>query len=279
MTKDKLLKLYEKFQTERLNTSFINNMKNFTDHDIYLILISKYTDITIRLIFNNNFQMLHNELKHKLIDIVNNAKNRTIAEYTAMLIENPNVLASGLVYELAKIISETQETYQALNTLSVATDRIVLSSNVLAINLSEIVSKTIGEQKSFNVAQVATNKDVLLGPAPAITLTQIVSETSSDCKSDLAASIAKNKILQESPFITTYTLKIKNAKTDEEARLIYSKIRKEINKLKTEKKEYTDKSTFWEIYEQNPEEAIILLSEENIKGNEEITTYTKVRKK
>ena len=46
-------------------------MKNFTDHDIYLILISKYTDITIKLMFNKNFQMLHNELKHKLIYEIN----------------------------------------------------------------------------------------------------------------------------------------------------------------------------------------------------------------
>lgn len=287
MTKSKLLELYEKFRLERLNTSFINNLKDFSDHEVYLILNSVYTDITIRLMINKDFKVLHQGLKDKLINIVNNAKNRTIAEYTALLIENEDVLASGLVLELSKIISRTQETYQALNTLSVATNKMVLSSDILAIHLSQIVSKTIGEQKSFNVTQVATSKDVLT-MGPAITLTQIVYETSSNCKSDLAASVAKNKTLleAETPVVITYTQQIKNAKTDEEAKLIYSQIRKEINKLKKEKEElvkkqkeeYNNEFTFWQIYEQNPEKAISLLKE-NIKDNEEITIHTRVRRK
>lgn len=285
MTKNKLLELYEKFRLERLNTSFINNLKDFSDHEVYLILNSVYTDITIRLMINKNFKVLYEELKDKLINIVNSAKNRTIAEYTALLIENEDVLASGLVLELSKVISRTQETYQALNTLSVATNKLVLSSDILAINLSEIVSKTIGEQKSFNVTQVATSKDVLT-IGPAITLTQIVYETSSNCKADLAASVAKNKTLleAETPIVITYTLQIKNAKTDEEAKMIYSNIRKEINKLNKEKllnkekEENNNESTFWHIYEQNPEEAIMLLKE-SIKDNEEITIHTRVRRK
>ena len=285
MTKNKLLELYEKFRLERLNTSFINNLKDFSDHEVYLILNSVYTDITIRLMINKNFKVLYEELKDKLINIVNSAKNRTIAEYTALLIENEDVLASGLVLELSKIISRTQETYQALNTLEVATNKLVLSSDILAIHLSQIVSETIGEQKSFNVTQVATSKDVLT-IGPAITLTQIVYETSSNCKADLAASVAKNKTLleAETPIVITYTLQIKNAKTDEEAKMIYSNIRKEINKLNKEKllnkekEENNNESTFWHIYEQNPEEAIMLLKE-SIKDNEEITIHTRVRRK
>lgn len=287
MTKDMLLKLYEKFQIERLNTAFINNLKNLSNHEIYLILNSTYIEITIRLITNNNFKILHKELQDKLINTVNNAKNKTIAEYTAMLIEDSNVLGSGLVEKLAKIISESQETYQASNTLATATNRNVLSSDILAIHLSEIVSKTIGEQKCFNVVQVATNIDVLT-EGPSITLTQIVSEASSNCKADLASSIAKNKILLEaSPSsVVKYTREIIQAKTDEEARLIYSKARKEINKLKKAKEEYLkkqnedyiDELTFWQIYEQNPEEAISLLKE-NIRENQEITPQTRVRRK
>ena len=210
MTKEKLLQLYEKFKLERLNTSFINNLKDFSDFEISLILNSKYTDITIELIINNYFKILHKELQEKLINTVNNAKNRTIAKYTATLIENPDVLASGLVEELAKIMCKIQETYQASYVLNVATDKQILKSAVLALNLSEIVSKTIGEQKCFNVAQVATNQNVLIN-GPSITLTQIVSEASSDCKADLAASIAKNKILleAETPIVITYILQIK----------------------------------------------------------------------
>ena len=78
--------------------------------------------------------------------------------------------------------------------------------------------------------------------------------------------------------VITYTRQIKNAKTDEEAKLIYSQIRKEINKLKKENEEYNNEPTFWQIYEQNPEEAIALLKE-SIKDNEEITIHTRVRRK
>lgn len=287
MTKDKLIKLYEKFQSERLNTLFITNFKNISDYEINLILQSKYIDITASLMSNNNFKILNKEIREQILNSINSAKNKTIANYASFLLDDEIVLGSGLITEIVKIISSSQETFQASNALNVATNKnIILASSPLS--LIELVSKGKTPDNCFNAMIVATDEAVLTY-GPAYTLTKLVSEASTKTKSDLAASIAKNKILLKTPMITTYTQKVATAKTDEEAKLIYSKIRKIINVRKiineniklekiTSEKDSNQTVLFWALYQQNPEEAINLLKE-TVKDNEEITINTKIKRK
>ena len=258
MTKDKLIQLYEKFQSERLNTLFITNFKNLSDYEINLILQSKYIDITISLMYNSKFKILNKEFQEQILNSINSAKNKIIAKYASILLADEIVLGSGLIIEIIKIISSSQEAFQASNAVNVATNKNILSASS-PLSLIELVSKGKTPDNCFNAMLVATDETVLTY-GPAYTLTKLVSEASTKTKSDLAASIAKNKILLKTPMITTYTQKVANAKTDEEARLIYNEIRKII------------------IDNENPEEAISLLKE-SINDNEEITVNTKIKRK
>lgn len=281
MKKDKLIRLYEKFEQERLNTLFITNLKNLSDHEIDLLLQSKYFDLTAQLMNNKNFKMLNKEYQEQIINFLNSSKNKEIATYASFLIDEQDVIGTGLITEIFKIICSSQESYQASNAINVATNKNVILQDS-PLSLIELVSKTKNSQNCFNAMQVATNELVLIN-GPVYTLTQLVSEAPTNIKSDLAASVAKNKILLQTPMVIVYTKKIVNAKTDEEAKLIYSEIRriiKEQEQLEKANEEQTsiNEVLFWKAYQQNPEEAIKHLKE-NIKDNKDITINTKIKRK
>lgn len=283
MTRDKIIQLYERLEKEKIDVRILSDLKYCTNDEIDMILNNNYPLISINLMINNNFKRLSIETKKKILDLLNNVKNLTIANYFFFVVTDIDLIYQGTVIAAATIISQTEKTYQSLNAANILKNENAIASGV-NIELAKIVSETIGEQQCFNVTQVSTSEDVL-ATGFAVLLTQLVSKSSSNCKADLATSIAKNKTLLEASteLAVAYISKIVNAQNDEEAKLIYSEARKEIDKLKKEYSKkpedgYIDEFTFWKIYGQNPTKAISLLKE-NVPVHEAIKIPKKTKRK
>jgi hypothetical protein len=245
MTKQSLLELYELLKSKNINPILISYLKNNSNEDINLIKESKYPDIVIRLLINNNFKIVHKELKYKLINIINNSQNKMIADYTSILIEDINVLMSGLVLELATIISNTEEEYQAINTLEVATNATILSTEQLNLKLIKMISKITNPYKS-------------------------------DCATKLLLTVSKNiTVLNNLTEIIEHIINLIDSKTNEEVRIIYNNIITEIEKQKTDLNN-PNAIFFWNKYQECSESTIAFLK--NTTSNDtEIAPYTRIK--
>ena len=177
------------------------------------------------------------------------------------------------IVELSKIISESigqEQSYFAY--MSATYSGVLMNENCL-----EIV-KTISKTQKGKIAEIlsilAGDRNFVLNEN-SLKLIKLISTSDSEKKADLSTSLAKNKHLLNANRVLYYVNKILLSKTDIEARTIYSEARKEIEKLRGQSQ---DENLFWNMFNNKPEYAVSLLSN-SIKNNEELTPYTKVRRK
>ena len=307
MTKNKLLELLEKEQTQELTHKDIVKLRSYNDESIDIILNSKYKNIMIEIISNQEFKSLPQNTQNEIINILNNSEseekalaiyyvvrsglilssgltleiikiitntNSSIASYIVNTAINPSVLINSNIIEILKIISKSKEEYQASSASDIAKDlNVIVSEKIL--ELIKIASETIGEEKSRLVNNIAKNKDILISDL-SIELTTLASKTNLSESINLINEIASNKILEKNRLSKYYLIDMLFAKSNEEVEEIYKQAQIKITTLK--KQESTikkDTSLFWNVYKKNPQEAILSLID--INSEQEITEYTRIR--
>ena len=256
-----------------MNIYIINALKEYTDEEIDNILNSKYIEIILNLILSEAFNLLTKKQRLNIINIINNTKTFEIASSIYYLLWDESAVTSGKIVELSKIISESigqEQSYFAY--ISATYSGVLMNENCL-----EIV-KTISKTQKGKIAEILS---ILAGDTNLslnenyLELIKLVATSDSEKKADLSTSLAKNKHLLNANRVLYYVNKILLSKTDIEARTIYSEARKEIAKLKEQSE---SENNFWKFFNNNPEQAIFLLNTD-VSDNEELTPYTKVRRK
>jgi len=309
MTKNKLLELLENVKIQELTHQDIKKLRNYNDSSINIILKSKYKNIMIDIITNQEFKSLSESIQNQIINIINNSESEKIAVAIYYVVRSGMILSSGLTLEIVKIISNSNpsiaiyiantalnpsvmvnpnfinilkiisnshEEYQALCASDVAKDLNVIVSGKVQ-ELTKIASETVEKEKCQLVNSIAKNKDVLLSDL-SIELTTLAKKITLTESIELINLIASNKILEKNYRSKYYLIDMLFAKSNEEIAKVYEQAQKEIISLKQQESLVKkDEGLFWNIYKKNPQEAILALT--NIDAEKEITEYTKVRRK
>lgn len=305
MTKDKLLKLYNKFKDEEIDISVIRKLRNCTNKDIDIILNSFYPEIMIDIIICYEFKLLNSKDQEEIIELVNNAKTEKIAYEISRIISSGIILSSGLTTKIAKIINEStivsapyiaalsltnsvlinpksleimkiigssNKEYQAKIALDILKNiEVILNENVLEI--IKIVSEIEKESHSELYVSIAKNREVLA--ANLTVKLMILASKLDDEQIKILNIIASDKLLEKNKRSVYYILKMLEEK--HKIPSIFEQVKKEISffKLK-ESKIKKDNDLFWNIYKNNPNEAIELIKEND---DQVVTTLTKVKNK
>jgi len=270
MTKDKLLELYERLKQNQLDVTMINKLKDYTDEEIDIILNSPHIDLILYTIGHNNFKLLHKEQRKQLLEIVSKTKTRQSAKFAYYLITIKDVVISGKIIELSKIISESSG-YEQADIAYSAVQSLTLLTNKNCLEIIKLLCQIKSEKIASIVSIIVTDEGVLSNKN-CLQLIKLVSECDEEYKADLSACIAKNKILLETNKAISYIRRIRQSKDQREARTIFSEAKREIETIKLQ-----EKDSFWNVYNYFPEKALASLR--NIDGNEEITPYTRKRKR
>lgn len=307
MTKDKLLELYNKFKEEELDVSAIRSLRKCTDKDIDYILNSFYPEVMLSIVTNHTFKLLSLKEQEEISELINDAKTEKIAFEIARVVSYGIILSSGLTTKIARIINES-----TTKVVSYVADASLANSILINPNSLEIL-KIIGSSKkpiqAKTCLEISKNLDVLLNKN-AVEIIRITSQIEKETQSELFISLAKNKDVL-SANLTIKLMLLASKLDDEQIKLlniiacdklleknkrslhyivrmleapykipsIYEQAKTEISLFKQRESTIKrDNDLFWNVYKNNPTEAISLLKE-NIKDNDEIKTYTKVRKK
>ena len=310
MKKDKLLELYQKFKNEKRWIQQIRQLRNYKDGDIEIILNSKYPYVMSEIILNYEFKILNENQQNEIIKSINNAKNEEVAECIYLIVRSGTILSSGktveisniicnseevsVIYakeialsntvilnkdglELIKIVGKSKKKEQALTSKLIAQDLNVLVSGN-AIELTKLASLTEGEEQRRAVLHISTNRDVISSDV-AIKLANLASKIKTDDIAQLVITIASDKILEKNKRSTYYLTRMLLENKYEDVLKIYNEAQKLISYIKIqESKAEKDNGTFWNMYKQNPEEAITLLKTK-VSSTEEINPYTRIKKK
>ena len=305
MTKDKLLELYNKFKEEELDVSAIRTLRNCTNQDIDYILNSFYPEVMISIITNHTFKLLSLKEQEEISELINDAKTEKIAFEIARVVGSGIILSSGLTTKIARIINGS-----TTKVVSYVADASLASSILINPNSLEILKIIASSKKPIQAKtclEISKNLDVLSNKN-VVEIIRITSQIERESQSELFISLAKNKDVLSSNL--TIKLMILASKLDDEqikllniiasdklleknkcslhyiVRMLESphKIPSIYEQAKTvmsifKQRESTikrDNDLFWNVYKNNPTEAISLLKE-NIKDNDEIRTYTIVR--
>ena len=305
MTKDKLLKLYNKFKDEEIDISVIRKLRNCTNKDIDIILNSFYPEIMIDIIICYEFKLLNSKAQEEIIELVNNAKTEKIAYEISRIISSGIILSSGLTTQIARIINEStivsapyiadlsltnsvlinpksleimkiigssNKEYQAKIALDILKNiEVILNENVLEI--IKIASEIEKESHSELYVSIAKNREVLA--ANLTVKLMILASKLDDEQIKILNIIASDKLLEKNKRSVYYILKMLEEK--HKIPSIFEQVKKEISffKLK-ESKIKKDNDLFWNIYKNNPNEAIELIKEND---EQVVTTLTKVKNK
>lgn len=305
MTKDKLLKLYNKFKDEEIDISVIRKLRNCTNKDIDIILNSFYPEIMIDIIICYEFKLLNSKVQEEIIELVNNAKTEKIAYEISRIISSGIILSSGLTTKIARIINEStivsapyiadlsltnsvlinpksleimkiigssNKEYQAKIALDILKNiEVILNENVLEI--IKIASEIEKESHSELYVSIAKNREVLA--ANLTVKLMILASKLDDEQIKILNIIASDKLLEKNKRSVYYILKMLEEK--HKIPSIFEQVKKEISffKLK-ESKIKKDNDLFWNIYKNNPNEAIELIKEND---EQVVTTLTKVKNK
>lgn len=305
MTKDKLLKLYNKFKDEEIDISVIRKLRNCTNKDIDIILNSFYPEIMIDIIICYEFKLLNSKAQEEIIELVNNAKTEKIAYEISRIISSGIILSSGLTTQIARIINEStivsapyiadlsltnsvlinpksleimkiigssNKEYQAKIALDILKNiEVILNENVLEI--IKIASEIEKESHSELYVSIAKNREVLA--ANLTVKLMILASKLDDEQIKILNIIASDKLLEKNKRSVYYILKMLEEK--HKIPSIFEQVKKEISffKLK-ESKIKKDNDLFWNIYKNNPNEAIELIKEND---DQVVTTLTKVKNK
>lgn len=307
MKENKLVRLYKLFEEQGINVKEIRQLRFYQDEDIDIILNSKYPYIMMNIILNYEFKLLNNNTRKEIINLINNSKTEDIALSIYHIVRSKTILSSGLTYEIAKIIYDSEEVsttyiknaalninvllnkdvieilkiigsskkeYQASCSSDIAVNiEVLMNGNVL--ELTKIASQTEGKEQSLIVNAIAKNRDVLLS-GMSIKLVKLASKFKLTNSIQMINSIALNKILEKNKRSTYYLIRMLSAETDQDIKKIHDLAEKEISIYQQqESKLKTEDNLFWNLYKDDPQKAISILS---IKGTHNITPYTKVRK-
>ena len=305
MTKDKLLKLYNKFKDEEIDISVIRKLRNCTNKDIDIILNSFYPEIMIDIIICYEFKLLNSKAQEEIIELVNNAKTEKIAYEISRIISSGIILSSGLTTQIARIINEStivsapyiadlsltnsvlinpksleimkiigssNKEYQAKIALDILKNiEVILNENVLEI--IKIASEIEKESHSELYVSIAKNREVLA--ANLTVKLMILASKLDDEQIKILNIIASDKLLEKNKRSVYYILKMLEEK--HKIPSIFEQVKKEISFLKQkESKIKKDNDLFWNIYKNNPNEAIELIKEND---EQVVTTLTKVKNK
>lgn len=310
MKKDKLLELYKKFRKEDIWIQQIRKLRNCKDEEIDIVLNSKYSYIMSEIIIDNQFNLLKENQKQEIIEIVNSAKSQETAECIYHIVRSGLILSSGKTIELSKIICNSEEvsTQHAKDVAlsssvlvnkdgidlikkiaSLKTKEQAITSKLIAQNLDtltsgyileliKIISTTNGIEQLRTIHHIATNKDILSSEI-VIKLAQLASQIKSDEIAQLIITIASNKILEKNKRTTYYIIRMLLEKNYEEVLKIHNEAQELISYIKNQdSKAKRDNGLFWNMYKQSPEDAIALL-EKKVNEIEDINSYTRIKKK
>lgn len=306
MTKDKLLELYNKFKDEEINVSTIRQLRNCTNQDIDYILNSFYPEVMISIITNHTFKLLSLKEQEEISELINDAKTEKIAFEVSRAVCSGIILSSGLTTKIARIINES-----TTKVVSYVVDTALANSVLVNPNSLEIL-KIIGSSKkpiqAKTCLEISKNLDVLSNKN-VVEIIRITSQIERESQSELFISLAKNKDILSSN-LTIKLMLLASKLDDEQIKLlniiasdklleknkrslhyivrmlesphkipsIYEQAKTEISIFKQRESTIKrDNDLFWNVYKNNPTEAISLLKE-NIKDNDEIRTYTKIRR-
>ena len=307
MTKDKILELYNKFKEEELDVSAIRSLRNCTDKDIDYILNSFYPEVMLSIVTNHTFKLLSLKEQEEISKLINDAKTEKIAFEIARIVSSGIILSSGLTTKIAKIINES-----TTKIASYVADASLANSILINPNSLEIL-KIIGSSKkpiqAKTCLEISKNLDVLL-KKNVVEIIRITSQIERETQSELFISLAKNKDVL-SANLTIKLMLLASKLDDEQIKLlniiasdklleknkrslhyivrmleapykipsIYEQTKTEISLFKQRESTIKrDNDIFWNVYKNNPTEAISLIKE-SIKDEEEITIHTKVRRK
>lgn len=308
--KDKLLELYQKFKKEDIWIQQIRKLRNCKDEEIDIVLNSKYSYIMSEIIIDAQFNLLKENQKQEIIEMVNNAKSQEVAECIYHIVRSGLILSSGKTIELSKIIYNSEEVSAqyaknvALSSsvlvnkdgidlikkiASLKTKEQAITSKLIAQNLDtltsgyileliKIISTTNDIEQLRTIHHISTNKNILSSEV-VIKLAQLASQIKSDEIAQLTINIASNKILEKNKRTTYYITRMLLENNYEEVLKIYNEAQNLISyTINQESKAKRDNGLFWNMYKRNLEEAISLLQNKIIE-NDEINIHTRIKKK
>ena len=305
MTKDKLLELYNKFIDEEIEVFAIRTLRNCTDKDIDYILNSFYPEVMMSIVTNHTFKLLSLKEQEEISELINDAKTEKIAFEIARVVSSGIILSSGLTIKIAKIINES-----TTKIASYVADASLANSILINPNSLEIL-KIIGSSKkpiqAKTCLEISKNLDVLSNKN-VVEIIRITSQIERELQSELFISLAKNKDILSSN-LTIKLMLLASKLDDEQIKLlniiasdklleknkhslhyivrmletphkipnIYEQAKTEISLFKQRESTIKrDNDLFWNVYKNNPTEAIELIKETE---EQVVTSLTKVKKK
>lgn len=244
MTKSKLIDLLFKYQNRNITPEEIVMLKDLTDEEIDIVFnINNRSDV-IGLLKNENFKSLPEETKSEILNTIKRLREGSIyLSFIIRAVTNKNIIESGNVLELIKLIVRSKGPNQI--------DQIIyIASNSIAISSSHVL------EICKLIHRIERDKEILKIIAFAATDIQII-------KSGNVLNVIKRLIL---------------AKTKEEAlKSYYNYVNKykDLTLLDALSKGHINKIDFWNMLLENPEEAVTLIVQisgsDEIKPNETIT--------
>ena len=156
MTKKKLMELYNKLWKSEITKNLIIKLKDLTDEEIDIVLISKETKYIIDLFNDNNFKELPKEFQQEIINALNSCENiYEKAPHIVRLATNKNAISSGFLLELIQIIKDIQGINQTYKASLVACNFTALSTGKI-IDIIKLIG-TCEEEKLEIAYHAATN--------------------------------------------------------------------------------------------------------------------------
>ena len=248
MTISKLLELMIKVEEKQIDIWDVDELKDYTDEEIDLIISSKNKREVKLLLNNKEFRNQSKEVQKEIIEIIGNTNvNNNILYYVVNVATNKNTINSGYLKEIIDILIKIENE-----------DKISLVSNIVK---DQIAIK---------------HKDILI-------MIQMIIDSSLD-KNILkyAEMLIKNQFVYRTGNILEKLKSILTVKTEEEADKIYWKYMTEgltISLLESLDKERIDEINFWDLLKEDPETAVKLFIygsfSEEILNEEPPTMFTK----
>jgi hypothetical protein len=198
MKKYLLIELFKKIRENNIDlTNYeIDKIKVLTDKEIEAVLNSKYFDIAFKMIMDNVFMGLNNDVRCQIINLLNQSKEAAIAECVSHIARSLDVVASGLALELTRIVSKSVGQAQAEYATKITGIPSLLSTD-LVLGFVSIISQSVSPFQAKYAWQLCLDKDVLeSGLAPE--LTKIVSQSVGSAQAKFAFDVATNLLVLES---------------------------------------------------------------------------------
>ena len=254
MTKRKLIELLTKLQKREITSEEIVQLKELTDEEIDIALDINNKNEMIDLLKNENFRKILKEEKEKIIEILKRLKKGSV--YLPFIIKastNKNIIESGNLLEIIKLIIRTKGIYQRDQIILIASNDNTISSGK-ALEICKLISRT--DKELLKIASLAATDTHIIRSGNVLEVVKEIIDTQSQGRA----------------------LKIYYR---------YMNEYKELSLLESLSNEHIEKIDFWSMLTEDPETAINLIIqinssneiEPNEKINKEQIGNIKIRKK